>query len=105
MSRDVLLSGGDPFLLGDDMLDWILTELQKIDHVEVIRIGTRTPVVLPQRITDELVSMLKRHHPIWINTHFNHPRELTASSRYSLAKAGRCGDSTGESVGIACRRE
>ena len=68
--RDVLLSGGDPFLLSDDYLDWILTELQKIPHVEVIRIGTRTPVVLPYRITDNLVTILKKHHPLWINTHF-----------------------------------
>ncbi|MDA3925949.1 MAG: lysine 2,3-aminomutase [Kiritimatiellae bacterium] len=82
--RDVLLSGGDPFLLSDDYLDWILTELGKIDHVEVIRIGTRTPVVLPQRITPELVTMLKKHRPLWINTHFNHPRELTATSRKAL---------------------
>lgn len=84
--RDVLLSGGDPFLLSDDYLDWILSELDEIDHVEIVRIGTRTPVVLPFRITDSLVSMLKRHHPIWINTHFNHPRELTKSSRQALAK-------------------
>ncbi len=84
--RDVLLSGGDPFLLSDDYLDWILTELRAIEHVEVIRIGTRTPVVLPYRITDELVKMLKKHHPLWINTHFNHPREITRSSREALAR-------------------
>ena len=89
--RDVLLSGGDPFMLSNDLLDWILTELRKIEHVEVIRIGTRTPVVLPQRITDDLVAMLKKHHPIWVNTHFNHPRELTSSSRRSLAKLADAG--------------
>ncbi|MBW2557553.1 MAG: lysine 2,3-aminomutase [Deltaproteobacteria bacterium] len=89
--RDVLLSGGDPFLLSTDYLDWILTELQTIEHVEVIRIGTRTPAVLPSRITDNLVNMLKRHHPIWINTHFNHPRELTTSSRRALAKLANAG--------------
>lgn len=82
--RDVLLSGGDPLMLNEDYLDWILTELRKIDHVQVIRIGTRMPVVLPYRITDELVEMLKKHHPVWINTHFNHPREITASSREAL---------------------
>ncbi len=82
--RDVLLSGGDPFLLSTRSLDWILTELRAIPHVEIIRIGTRTPVVLPYRITPELVRMLKRHHPIWINTHFNHPREVTSSSRRAL---------------------
>lgn len=89
--RDVLLSGGDPFLLPDDYLDWILTELRMIEHVEVIRIGTRTPVVLPYRITDGLVQMLRKHHPIWINTHFNHPRELTASSREALRKLADAG--------------
>lgn len=89
--RDVLLSGGDPFLLSTDYLDWILTELQTIEHVEVIRIGTRTPVVLPYRITDNLVAMLKKHHPLWINTHFNHPRELTASSRRALKKLADAG--------------
>ncbi|MCI5132914.1 MAG: KamA family radical SAM protein, partial [Candidatus Electrothrix sp. EH2] len=68
MIRDVLLSGGDPFLLPDEYLDYILTELGKIEHVEVVRIGTRTPVVLPYRITDDLVNMLKKHHPVWINT-------------------------------------
>ncbi|MDD2619258.1 MAG: lysine 2,3-aminomutase [Syntrophomonadaceae bacterium] len=89
--RDVLLSGGDPFLLADDYLDWILSELQAIDHVEVIRIGTRTPVVLPYRITGELVNMLKKHHPLWINTQFNHPREITRSSREALVKLADSG--------------
>jgi lysine 2,3-aminomutase len=89
--RDVLLSGGDPFLLPDDYLDYILTELGKIDHVEVVRVGTRTPVVLPYRITDELVNMLKKHQPLWINTHFNHPRELTESARTAVAKLADAG--------------
>ncbi|MCI5148627.1 MAG: lysine 2,3-aminomutase [Candidatus Electrothrix sp. MAN1_4] len=89
--RDVLLSGGDPFLLPDEYLDYILTELSKIKHVEVVRIGTRTPVVLPYRITDELVNMLKKHHPVWINTHFNHPRELTESARAAVAKLADAG--------------
>jgi len=89
--RDVLLSGGDPFLLSTEYLDWILTELRAIDHVEVIRIGTRTPVVLPYRITDELVEMLKKHHPVWINTHFNHSREITKSSKRALRKLADAG--------------
>ncbi len=72
-----LLSGGDPLMLPDDYLDWILTELNNIQHVQVVRIGSRVPVVLPYRITKELVQMLKKHHPLWLNTHFNHPRELT----------------------------
>jgi len=82
--RDVLLSGGDPLMLSDDYLDWILTELRQIEHVQVVRIGTRMPVVLPYRITDSLVNMLKKHQPLWVNTHFNHPREVTASSREAL---------------------
>lgn len=89
--RDVLLSGGDPFLLADDYLDWILSELHSIDHVEVIRIGTRTPAVMPFRITDNLVSILKKYHPLWINTHFNHPRELTASAREAVGKLADAG--------------
>ena len=82
--RDVLLSGGDPLMLSDAKLEWLLSEITAIPHVEIIRIGTRMPVVLPYRITDELVEMLGRYHPIWINTHFNHPRELTTSSREAL---------------------
>jgi len=89
--RDVLLSGGDPFMLSDQYLDWILTELWNIPHVEVIRIGTRMPVVLPYRITDDLVEMLKKHHPLWINTHFNHPREITTSSKTALKKLADAG--------------
>jgi lysine 2,3-aminomutase len=89
--RDVLLSGGDPFLLPDSRLDWLLGELHAIPHVEVVRIGTRTPVVLPYRITDELVEVLKSHHPLWINTHFNHPREITTSSKAALAKLANAG--------------
>ena len=89
--RDVLLSGGDPFMLSDDYIDWILTELRQIPHVEVIRIGTRMPVVLPYRITDGLVAVLKKHHPLWINTHFNHPRAITDSSKESLRKLADAG--------------
>ncbi|MDD4801727.1 MAG: lysine 2,3-aminomutase [Syntrophomonas sp.] len=89
--RDILLSGGDPFLLSDENIDWILTELDNIPHVEVVRIGTRTPVVLPYRITDDLVNILKRHHPLWINTHFNHPREITKSSKAALRKLADAG--------------
>ena len=84
--RDVLLSGGDPFMLPDHQIDWLLEQLRSIEHLEVIRIGSRMPVVLPYRITDNLVSILKKHHPLWLNTHFNHPRELTRSSRKALAK-------------------
>jgi len=89
--RDVLLSGGDPLMLSDSYLEWILSELRAIEHVEIIRIGSRIPVVLPYRITDDLVQMLKKYHPVWLNTQFNHPRELTKSSRKAidmLANAG-----------------
>ncbi len=89
--RDVLLSGGDPFLMPDNQLEGLLREIRNIEHVEIIRIGTRTPVVLPYRITDELTDMLKQFHPIWINTHFNHPREITTSSKEALAKLADAG--------------
>jgi lysine 2,3-aminomutase len=75
--RDVLLTGGDPLILGDDQIDWILTGLRRIPHVDIVRIGSRMPVKLPYRITEGLCSVLSRHHPLWLNTHFNHPRELT----------------------------
>jgi lysine 2,3-aminomutase len=89
--RDVLISGGDPLTLADEQLDWILSKLREIDHVEVIRIGTKTPFVLPQRITAELVAILKKHHPLWISIHCMHPDELTEESRRActmLADAG-----------------
>ncbi len=75
--RDVLLSGGDPLTLSDTRLDWLLTRLRQIKHVEIIRIGTKIPAVLPQRITPQLVRMLRRHHPLWMSLHFTHPDECT----------------------------
>lgn len=84
--RDVLLSGGDPFIMTDSYLEHIISRLREISHVEIIRIGTRTPVVMPMRITDSLVGMLKKYHPIWINTHFNHPKEITKASASACAK-------------------
>ncbi len=89
--RDVLLSGGDALLISDKKLEWILRKLKEIPHVEIIRIGSRAPVVLPQRITSELCEMLKQYHPIWLNTHFNHPNEITPESTKAcemLADAG-----------------
>jgi lysine 2,3-aminomutase len=83
--RDVLISGGDPLTLSDSRLESIISKLRKIEHVEIIRIGTRVPVVMPMRITTELLNMLKKYQPIWINTHFNHPRELTAESLKACA--------------------
>jgi lysine 2,3-aminomutase len=89
--RDVLLSGGDPLMLSDEMLIYILDEVSKIKHVEVMRIGTRTPVVLPYRITQELAMKLSKYDNLWINTHFNHPKELTKDAKVAvdrLVKAG-----------------
>jgi lysine 2,3-aminomutase len=78
--RDVILSGGDPLLLVDDELEEILFRLRRIPHVEIIRIGTRVPVTLPERITPRLCRMLKQFHPLYVNTHFNHPLEISAES-------------------------
>ncbi len=89
--RDVLLSGGDPLLVSDDVLEYIISKLREIKHVEIVRLGSRTPVVMPQRITDGLVNMLKKYHPVWLNTHFNHPKEITpeaAAACNKLADAG-----------------
>jgi len=83
--KDVTLSGGDPLLLPDETLEEILSDLRKIDHVEIIRIGTRVPVTLPERVTPELASLLSRYNPIYINTHFNHPVEVTEKSKRACA--------------------
>ena len=89
--RDVLLSGGDSLLVSDEVLEDIIKRLRAIPHVEIIRIGSRTPVVLPQRITDDLVNMLKKYHPIWLNTHFNHSNEITAESAEACEKMANAG--------------
>jgi len=89
--RDVLITGGDALLLSDRKLDWLLGELDKIGHVEIKRIGTRALVTLPQRITPELCAVLKKHPPVYINTQFNHPREITPESKRAcemLSEAG-----------------
>lgn len=89
--RDVLLTGGDALMIKDDILFWLLKELRKIEHVEIIRIGTRTLVTMPQRITDELCEELSKYHPLYINTHFNSPAEVTeeaARAADKLCKAG-----------------
>ena len=89
--RDVLISGGDPLTLDTERLEIILRELRAIEHVEVIRIGTRVPVVLPQRVTPELCAMLKQYHPLWINTHFNHPREVTPEAQEACSRLADAG--------------
>jgi len=82
--RDVLLSGGDALLMSDAALEDIISRLRAIEHVEIIRIGTRTPVVMPQRITPKLVEMFHKYHPIWVNTHFNHYDEITPESKHAI---------------------
>ena len=89
--RDVLLSGGDPLSIGDDKLDWLLTRLRKIKHIEFIRIGTKIPAVLPMRITRDLVKMLRKHHPLWMSVHFTHPSEITAETREAAARLADAG--------------
>lgn len=89
--RDVLISGGDPFTLSTERLEKIISRLHAIPHVEIIRIGTRTPVVMPMRIDDQLVNMLKKYHPIYVNTHFNHPKEITAEAKAACEKLANAG--------------
>jgi len=89
--RDVLLTGGDPLVFSDDKLEWLVAELRGIPHVEVIRLGTRLPVTLPFRVTDALCRMLERYHPVWVNTHFNHPRELTPEAAEACDRLLRAG--------------
>jgi len=93
--RDVVLSGGDPFTLSTDHLESIVALLSEIPHVEIIRYGTATPVVLPQRINDSLINMLKKYQPVWINVHYNHPKELTPRSRQALNKLADAGFAIG----------
>jgi lysine 2,3-aminomutase len=89
--RDVLLTGGDPLVFSDERLEWLLAELRGIPHVEIIRLGTRLPVTLPFRVTPALVAMLERFHPIWVNTHFNHPKELTPEAVAACDRLSRAG--------------
>ncbi|MFH1046627.1 MAG: lysine 2,3-aminomutase [Candidatus Omnitrophota bacterium] len=79
--RDVLISGGDPLMLADEVLENIISSIRQIPHVELLRIGTRLPVTLPQRITEDLVKMLKKYAPLWISIHFNHPKEITKRTK------------------------
>jgi lysine 2,3-aminomutase len=89
--RDVIFSGGDPLILPQRVQERLLTRLRAIPHVEIIRIGTRVPVFLPQRITQDLVDMLRRYHPLWINIHFNHPREIRPEVEVALARLADAG--------------
>jgi lysine 2,3-aminomutase len=89
--RDVLLSGGDPLILPQRILEDLLRRLRDIPHVEVLRIGSRVPVFLPQRITPDLVDMLRKYHPLWLNVHFNHPKEITPEVEVALARLADAG--------------
>ena len=89
--RDVLLSGGDPLTMSDDNIEYLLKEIKSIDHVEFIRIGTKVPVVLPHRITDKLVNMLKKYHPLFMSIHFSHPEELTPEVKTACEKLANDG--------------
>jgi lysine 2,3-aminomutase len=89
--RDVLLSGGDPLTLADEKLEWLLSRLRRIPHVEFIRIGSKVPVVLPQRITSGLLNTLRRFHPLWLSIHFTHPDELTPEVAQSCGKLADAG--------------
>src|SRR6266850_5902714 len=89
--RDVLLSGGDPLLFSDERLEHLLSQLRAIPHLEFLRIGTRIPIFLPQRITPELCAMLKKYHPLFISIHSNHPRELTTEAREALGRLADAG--------------
>jgi len=89
--RDVLISGGDPLTLPQRVLENILQRLRAIEHVEVIRIGSRVPIFLPMRITSELTDMLRKYHPLWINVHVNHPKEITPEAQAALARLADAG--------------
>jgi lysine 2,3-aminomutase len=89
--RDVLISGGDPLTLSDETLDYILSNIRRIEHVEMIRIGTRVPVVLPQRITDNLISILRKYHPLYLSLHFSHPAEITTECANACVKLADSG--------------
>ncbi len=89
--RDVLLSGGDVFMQSDEMLEYVISSLRAIPHVEIIRLGTRVPAVMPQRVTQKLCDMLKKYHPIWVNVHFNHPNEITPESAAACARLADAG--------------
>jgi lysine 2,3-aminomutase len=89
--RDVIVSGGDPLMLGDRKLEDILKALREIPHIEILRIGTRMPCTLPQRVTPELVAMLRKYHPLYVNVHFNHPDEITEEAAVALGRLADAG--------------
>ncbi len=96
--RDVVISGGDPLSLSDERLDYVLGRLRAIPHVEIFRLGTRNLVTLPQRVTDDFVAMLRRHHPVYVNTHFNHPRECTREAFEAARRLADAGCALGNQM-------
>jgi lysine 2,3-aminomutase len=96
--RDVVISGGDPLSLSDERLDYILGRLRAIPHVEIFRLGTRNLVTLPQRVTDDFVRMLREHHPVYVNTHFNHPKECTAEAFEAARRVADAGSPIGNQM-------
>ena len=103
--RDVLLSGGDALLFSDGKLENLLSRLRAIPHIEFLRIGTRVPIFLPQRITPELCAMLAKYHPLWMSVHVNHPRELTIEVKEALERLANAGIPLGQPKRAARRRE
>jgi len=99
--RDVLLSGGDPLAMNDDRLEWILSRLRAIPHVEFLRIGTKIPAVLPSRVTPALCRMLRRYHPLWISIHFMHPAELTPETSQACQRLADAGIPLGSQTVLA----
>ena len=89
--RDVLISGGDPLALPVERLDYLLGRIRSVPHIDFLRIGSREPVMLPMRVTDDLLRVLDRHSPLWVNTHFNHPREITLEAAAACEKLARIG--------------
>jgi len=88
---DVIISGGDPLTMGTETIETVLSAIREVPSVEIIRIGTRVPVVLPMRVTDDLIALLRKYHPLWVNTHFNHPAELTPEAAEACAKLADAG--------------
>lgn len=99
--RDVLVSGGDPLTMGDERLEWIVSRIRAISHVELLRIGTKVPAVLPQRITPSLTRMLRRYHPLWMSIHFMHPAELTAEVAQACGRLADAGIPLGSQTVLA----
>jgi len=96
--RDVLITGGDSLMLDDETLEWLISSVRAISHVEIIRLGTRSLVTLPQRITPDLCNMLKKYHPIYVNTHFNHPKEITQDAKRAAEMLANSGISIGNQM-------